>query len=187
ILDAGNRLYLHKLWHYEQGLAQGIAERSKSSEDIKDEALFSDSLSRLFDDTPEGETDWQKVATIAAALNRFTIISGGPGTGKTSTVVRILALLLELEKKETGGFPSIALAAPTGKAVARLKDSILSMKASLPVSEEVQKAIPTEATTLHQLLGARRHTSTFRHNRDNPLPYDLIIVDEASMVDQALM
>lgn len=186
ILDAGNRLYMHKLWHYEQGLAQGIAERSKRSEDLKDEALFSDSLSRLFDNTPEGETDWQKVATVAAALNRFTIISGGPGTGKTSTVVRILALLLELEKKEES-YPSIALAAPTGKAAARLKDSILSMKESLPVSEEIQKAIPAEATTLHQLLGARRHSSTFRHNRDNPLPYVLIIVDEASMVDQALM
>lgn len=187
ILDAANRLYLHKLWNYEQSLAQDITERSQRSRVIKDKAFFTGILSRLFDDTPEGETDWQKVATVAAALNRFTIISGGPGTGKTSTVVRMLALLLELEKNETGRFPSIALAAPTGKAAARLNDSILSMKESLSVSEEVREAIPAEASTLHQLLGARRHSSVFRHNRENPLPYDLIIVDEASMIDQALM
>lgn len=185
ILDQSNRLYLHKLWKYERSLAEDIIKRSEAKDYEIDWEQLKQSMTRLFGASSGDEPDWQQVAAVTAVLNRFTIISGGPGTGKTTTVVRLLGLLLE--QFQESEFPSIALAAPTGKAAARLKDSILSIKTSLPVEPEVRDAIPNETMTLHQLLGARRHSSTFRHNRDNPLPYELVIVDEASMVDQALM
>lgn len=185
ILDDADRLYFHKLWQYENQLAEQLIKRGqKEAENIHTE-LLQDGLDRLFGDTPE-HPDWQKVATATAVKKKHSIISGGPGTGKTSTVVRILVLLLEQSSKQERSL-NIALAAPTGKAAARLKDSILSAKDELDISDDIRAVIPDEAMTLHQLLGARRHTSVFKHNEENPVPYDLVVVDEASMVDQALM
>lgn len=185
ILDDRNRLYLQKLWHHEKVLAEALLQRCEEEAAQIDIATLTEGLNRLFP-TGEGETNWQKVAAALAVRQNLTVISGGPGTGKTTTVVRILALLMELG--EIGGqLPSIALTAPTGKAAARLQESIRLAKDVLPVRESITTAIPDEAVTLHQLLGARRHTSRFRHDKENPLPYDIIIVDEVSMVDQTLM
>ncbi|NGP88013.1 exodeoxyribonuclease V subunit alpha [Fodinibius halophilus] len=184
ILDGQNRLYLHKLWHYEDLLAQELIKRSSARAEDINQDILQDGLQRLFAHSTQ-QPDWQQVAAVSALHHKLAIISGGPGTGKTSTVVRILALLLEQQQGE--GSPNIALAAPTGKAAARLKDAIAAAKDDLNVSEEIRAAVPDDAVTIHQLLGARRHTAAFKHNSDNPLPYDTIIVDEASMVDQALM
>ena len=111
------------------------------------------------------------------------MISGGPGTGKTSTVVRILALLLERHGEKT----RIALAAPTGKAAARLKASISMIKSTLDCSEEVRSAIPEDVVTIQRLLGTLSGSAGFRHSANNPLPFDTVIVDEASMVALPLM
>lgn len=185
ILDKGDRLYLHKLWHYENNLADELIRRSKQQANEIDADQLEDGLDRLFPNSDPKQVDWQKVAAAKSVRNKLSIISGGPGTGKTSTVVRILALLLEQYTKDTN--PSIALAAPTGKAAARLKDSINSSKQDLNISDAIRDAIPEQTPTLHQLLGARRHSSVFRYNEENPVPYDIVVVDEASMVDQALM
>lgn len=186
ILDEGGRLYLHKLWHYEYSLAQELIRRSKIQASDVDNELLKKGLDRLFPDPPKDEVDWQRVAAAMSVKQKLSVISGGPGTGKTSTVVRILGLLLEQIQAKAESL-NIALAAPTGKAAARLKDSIMNAKEGLDVSDKIRSEIPEKAHTIHQLLGARRHSSQFRHNADNPVPYDLVIVDEASMVDQALM
>jgi exodeoxyribonuclease V alpha subunit len=185
ILD-GNRLYLHKLWHYEDSLARQLIQRSAMQLSNVDTSLLIDGLDRLFPNSPANEVDWQRVAAAVSVKNKLSIISGGPGTGKTSTVVRMLALILE-QSSGRATVPNIALAAPTGKAAARLKDSITSAKQDLNIEDEIGNAIPDETMTLHQLLGARRYTSSFKHDEDNPVPYDTVVVDEASMVDQALM
>lgn len=187
ILDDAHRLYLHKHWQYEQDLAKNIINRASEGGKALNHDLLKDGLNRLFGESKGSmEVDWQKVAAVTALNNSFTVISGGPGTGKTTTVVKIIALLLEQEVA-AGHLPSMALAAPTGKAAARLEESVSGSVNDLDIPQEIKEAIPSKAKTLHQLLGARRHRSGFRFNADNPLPYDVIIVDEASMVDQAMM
>ncbi|MBJ6749030.1 exodeoxyribonuclease V subunit alpha [Geomonas anaerohicana] len=183
ILDPTGRLYLQRYWRYESELAQAILDRGEPAP--FDREQLRKGLARLFPPTP-GETDWQRIAALAAVTRRFCVISGGPGTGKTTTVVKVLSLLLE--QAETAGAGSalrIALAAPTGKAAARLKESISGgLDKADPV---VRELIPEEVFTLHRLLGYLKGSSGFRHNSDNPLPYDVIIVDEASMVSLPLM
>ena len=114
---------------------------------------------------------------------RFCVISGGPGTGKTTTVVRILAAL---QSQANGGL-RIALAAPTGKAAARMQDSIRVQKHKLDLPAAIVNSIPESASTLHRLLGSKPDSVYFRHNRDNPLPVDVVVVDESSMIDLALL
>jgi len=137
----------------------------------------------------KAEPDWQRVAALLAAQRRFCVISGGPGTGKTYTVVKILALLVEQQQARRPDTPlRVILVAPTGKAAARLAESIQRAKATLPCSAEVLRAIPEDAKTIHRCLGSKGGSSTdFRHNADNPLLADIVLVDEASMVDLALM
>jgi len=196
ILDHAGRLYLHRYWRYEDELAEAIMSRGAAAE--FDKELLRQGLSRLFPPVPGEGTDWQRIAALAAVSRRFCVISGGPGTGKTSTVVKVLALLLEqtevktevkveVEGNQNHGVNSrirIALAAPTGKAAARLKESIIG---GVQCSEEVRALIPEEVFTLHRLLGYLKGSCSFRHNRENPLPYDIVIVDEASMVSLPLM
>lgn len=181
ILDHADRLYLQRYWRYENDLAEAIMKRCETVQ--FDRALLQKGLARLFPPTP-GETDWQRIAALAAVTRRFCVISGGPGTGKTSTVVKVLSLLLE-QAEGTGSSLRIALAAPTGKAAARLKESI---SAGVEVADQgVRGLIPEDVFTLHRLLGYLKGSSGFRHNADNPLPYDVVIVDEASMVSLPLM
>ncbi|MGA2402303.1 MAG: exodeoxyribonuclease V subunit alpha, partial [Syntrophobacteraceae bacterium] len=132
----------------------------------------------------EEETDWQKVAAFTSAMKGFCVISGGPGTGKTFTVAKILALLLEQPGAEK---IRIALAAPTGKAAARLQEAIKNSKEKLNCRQEIKKLIPEEASTIHRLLGSVPDSPYFRHNSENLLPAEVVVVDEASMVDLALL
>jgi len=173
-----DRLYLHRYWNYENRLALQIKAMTQAEHPIEElDAL----LGRYFE--MSDETDDQREAAKMAAKQSFSIITGGPGTGKTFTVVKILALLQELAEQPL----HIALAAPTGKAAMRLQESIGFSKAKLPCSETIKNRIPETVTTLHRLLGAMPPSPYFRHNADKPLVYDLVVVDEASMVDLALM
>lgn len=184
ILDRRGRLYLYRYWGYEQQLAADLLERASAEVEVTDEARLQADLNRLFPRPPQLEgPDWQKVAAAVAALKRLCVISGGPGTGKTSTVLRILALL----SGQTDRPLRIALAAPTGKAAARLQESIRAAKPGLGLASEHAAQIPDEASTLHRLLGSRPDSVYFRYNADNPLPLDLLVVDEVSMVGLALM
>ena len=183
ILDQRGRLYLHRFWYYEMELAAALL-RLASNRICIDQAGMQQSLGQLFPSAANGETDWQRVAASTALQRRLTVISGGPGTGKTSTVVRILALL----RQQPGGDAlRIALAAPTGKAAARMQESIEKACRTLPLAAELLASLPRQASTLHRLLGVQPGSSGFHHDRRNPLPLDLLIVDEASMIDIALM
>jgi len=184
ILDKANRLYLYRYWQYEAELADFLKERTKQDRRPVDLERVRSSLSRLFPQQQPGETNWQRLAAIMALQRSLCVITGGPGTGKTSTVVRVLALLLE---QAAGKKLSIGLAAPTGKAAARLKEALKGSKLSLECTPEVLAQIPEEAFTLHRLLGPLGGSLEFRHHRNNPLPYDVIVVDEASMIDLPLM
>ncbi|PQJ97101.1 exodeoxyribonuclease V subunit alpha [Chromatium okenii] len=139
-----------------------------------------------------GDLPWEKIACALAARSAFAIITGGPGTGKTTTVVRLLALLQGLTFDAKQPPLRIRLAAPTGKAAARLNASIAGRIADLPLAalangEQIRAAIPTSVTTLHRLLEPLPHSRHFRYHAGNPLPVDLVVVDEASMVDVEMM
>jgi exodeoxyribonuclease V alpha subunit len=184
ILDDQYRLYLHRYWSYEQSLAQAILERASQQPNQPDPPALNQRLQTLFAPEPGNGVNLQGVAALAAVRRRFCVISGGPGTGKTHTLVLILALLLELEH---GRKLRIAVAAPTGKAAVRIQDSIQAVREKLPCDASVKAQLPERATTLHRLLGYIPDSARFRHDAENPLPYDVIAVDEASMVDLALM
>lgn len=186
VLDNNDRLYLQKLWHYEQLIGNELLARATDNISGINFKLLKEGLSRYFPSEDLFELNWQQVAAALSVIQRFSVISGGPGTGKTTTVVRILALLAE-QSADTGEQLAIALAAPTGKAAARLKESVQQQKQHLPATENIRRAIPERAVTLHQLLGARRGSGEYRYSKDNPLPHDTVVVDEASMVDQMMM
>ena len=191
------RLYLRRFWRYEQRIADGIMQRLALPSALADPEsgpaqTLSRALGQLFQSSEP--VDYQKLACALAARNRFAVITGGPGTGKTTTVVNLLAAVQAVagESPERAGRKfRIRLAAPTGKAAARLNESIGSAVSRLPLAElpgNVELAdIPSRVTTLHRLLGSRPDTRKFRHNRDNPLLVDILVIDEASMVDVDLM
>jgi exodeoxyribonuclease V alpha subunit len=182
VLDDANRLYLHRYWKYESDLAKALISMAADLPDV-DTELLKDGLSRMFPNATES-TDWQGIAAAAAIRSRFCVISGGPGTGKTTTVVKIIALLLEQAK---GNRMRIGLAAPTGKAAARLKESIYKAGKELETQTTVAESIPADVATIQRLLGVIPDSCRFRHNADNPLPFEAIVVDEASMVPLGLM
>ncbi|MDD5461188.1 MAG: exodeoxyribonuclease V subunit alpha [Methylococcales bacterium] len=179
-----DRLYLHRYWFYEYRLANQIKAMIGLNEACGHKiAAHSTALFDKYFGIAATETDWQRAAAEIAVKQSFSIITGGPGTGKTTTVVKILALMQESASEPL----HIALAAPTGKAAMRLQESIGFNKAALPCSETIKAHIPETVTTLHRLLGAKPPSPYFRHNAVRPLVYDLVVVDEASMVDLALM
>ncbi|MFE8073280.1 exodeoxyribonuclease V subunit alpha [Marinobacteraceae bacterium S3BR75-40.1] len=193
VLD-GQRLYLRRYWRSEQAVAAGIRQRLQTRIATPDD--LQERLDSLFGplrdeaETARTEPHWQTVAAAIAARSAFTVVSGGPGTGKTTTVVRLLGLLqsiaLEPQGEHEQGQPlRIHLAAPTGKAAARLTESIGNAIGQLP--PEIQPHIPADVTTVHRLLRPLPGSRRFRHNADNPLHLDLLVVDEASMVDLELM
>ncbi|MBU4389341.1 MAG: exodeoxyribonuclease V subunit alpha, partial [Proteobacteria bacterium] len=148
-------------------------------------SLIKDSIKRLFPEIIDGDINRQKVAAITSAFKKFCVISGGPGTGKTTIIAKILAMLIEQTGKEKS--LRIFLTAPTGKATARLSESIGNIKKKLNCKDYIKAAIPTEAFTIHRLLKTIIRSPFFRHNSENPLPADIVVVDEASMVDLPLM
>jgi len=181
---AGQRLYLRRYWAYERridhALRQRLAEQEATPADLRTR------LEQLFGEPGSERVDWQKLACALATRSAFSIVTGGPGTGKTTTVVRLLALL-QAPAVEADAPLRIRLAAPTGKAAARLTESISAQVKQLEVSEWVKEKIPTQVTTVHRLLGSRPGTRHFRHNAANPLPLDVLVVDEASMIDLEMM
>lgn len=178
----GERLYLARYQAYEQRLAERLLALSAERPAV-DEALLSESLARLFAFNRQ-QPDWQRLAAAQAVRRRLAVISGGPGTGKTTTVVRLLAALLE---QPGGERLAIGLAAPTGKAAARMAEAIRNAKADLPLADHLKALLPEEARTLHRLLGSRGDSPAVRHDAARPLALDVLVVDEASMVDLALM
>ena len=184
----GQRLYLRRYWNYERSIAESLGRRL--SVEAVTPVNLSSRLEALFPQIskPEGEplSDWQKIACALAARGNFSVITGGPGTGKTTSVVRLLGLL-QSPAVEEGKPLRIRLAAPTGKAAARLSESIGKAVRELPVSVPVREAIPTDVSTLHRLLGSRPDSRNFIHHRDKPLELDVLVVDEASMVDLEMM
>ncbi|MDX2171434.1 MAG: exodeoxyribonuclease V subunit alpha [Deltaproteobacteria bacterium] len=184
---SAQRLYLRRYWRYEERVAAAIAARVAADDGAVDAARLRDGLRRLFPST-SATPDWQRVAAFAAVRRRFCVISGGPGTGKTHTVVRILALLIEQALASGRPLPRVALLAPTGKAAARLGEAIRAGVASLDCVAAVRSAIQLDAATIHRCLGALPgRSAAFRHHRGNRLRIDVALVDEASMVDLALM
>ena len=184
ILDDDDRLYLHRYFDYECRLARLLAERGVAGAAAGTENSPAPNVLALLDrlftanaanaDAP----DWQKAAVITALLGRLTIVSGGPGTGKTTAVVNLLACLLE-------GNPEcrIALTAPTGKAAARITETLRQRSGHLP--ESLRARLPKESFTIHRLLGGLQ-TDVLRYTAAAALPIDVLIVDEASMLDLAL-
>lgn len=185
---SGACLYMRRYWNYERQVAGNIAQRLQARAAAPVDLAAR--LASLFPDAlvVDGQrlTDWQKLACAMAAQGRFTLITGGPGTGKTTTVVRLLALLQEAAMA-TGEPLRLSLAAPTGKAAARLTESIGAQVQSLALDERVREQIPTLVTTLHRLLGSCPGSRHFRHDAANPLPLDVLVVDEASMIDLEMM
>jgi exodeoxyribonuclease V alpha subunit len=179
VLDASGRLFLARYYEHEQRLARAIARmlRVRTPTDVTIPARLT-----------AGLDDDQARALGSVLAGGLTIVSGGPGTGKTSTVVRILAALFERAVEERRPFPRVLLLAPTGKAAARLSESIASAKRRLDAADEIKAALPEEGSTIHRALGVMPQSRTrFRHGLAHPLDVDVVIVDEASMVDLALM
>jgi exodeoxyribonuclease V alpha subunit len=182
----GTRLYLDRYWSDECVVAGELLSRASGTAVAPDLAVLKDGIRRLLG----GGTDpMQKLAAIAAVLRRFVVVAGGPGTGKTTTVARILALLDEQALARSEPLPLVGLAAPTGKAAARLEEAVRDESATLEVEDRVREhLIGLQGVTLHRLLGSTPGSSTrYRHNRSKPLPHDVVIVDETSMVPLSMM
>lgn len=178
VLDKENRLYLHRYFGYERTLAKCLVSLCQPR-DI-DTGILRPLLDSLFpQEKGDKSPDWQKIAAALALRQSLLIISGGPGTGKTTTVASLLACILE-----TSPDNRIMLAAPTGKAARRVLDSISEQLDLFPL--HMQPAIPKEAFTIHRLLGITGDLANARYHEGNPLPCDTLIVDEASMLDLAL-
>ncbi|CAI1150398.1 exodeoxyribonuclease V subunit alpha [Serratia proteamaculans] len=175
------RLYLQRMWQNEGEVAEFIS--SDSLPQAVEEAELRAILDQLFGEATD-EPDWQKIAAAVAATRRIAVISGGPGTGKTTTVAKLLAALVQLAE---GRRLRIQLAAPTGKAAARLTESLGSAGKQLALTPEQRALFPTEASTLHRLLGAQPNSQRMRYHSGNRLHLDVLVVDEASMVDLPMM
>ncbi|MEE4637584.1 MAG: exodeoxyribonuclease V subunit alpha [Wenzhouxiangella sp.] len=181
-------LYLRRTWEAETAIAAAIGNRISTGQPSIAVAEVRSAIDEVFAPAPGAEPDWQRVACALTVRGPFTIVTGGPGTGKTWTAVRIIALLQRLHHLQSPQPLRIRLAAPTGKAAQRLTESISSGWQALQTAQRLDGLVaPQAASTLHRLLGSQYGTRRFRHDRANPLPADVVIVDEASMIDQELM
>ena len=181
---AGTSLYLDRYWREERRIAADLQALGADPPADVGDAVLADGLARLF-----AADSRQRLAAATAVLRRFAVVAGGPGTGKTTTVARIVALLAEQAAAAGAAEPLVALAAPTGKAAARLVEAVREEASALAVSDAVRaQLLALDASTLHRLLGWRPGThSRFRHHRGNRLPHDVVVVDETSMVSLSLM
>jgi len=185
ILEGGTRLYLYRYWRYQQTIADALSERAKDEAAGVNLDTLRQGIDRLFPRASVLDTSGQRVAAAVAVLRSLCVVSGPPGSGKTSAVLGFLCLLVD---QASAGLPlRIGLAAPTGKAAARLQEAMRAAKERLPITPEISSRLPDEVATLHRLLGARTDSERFRYHRAHPLPLDVVVVDEASMIDLALM
>jgi exodeoxyribonuclease V alpha subunit len=180
IVDADGRLYLQRYFDFERRLAARLVLAAQAAPAVIDAAARA-RLDTLFAANEAGlaGADWQKAAAALALRGRLAVVSGGPGTGKTTTVVNLLACLVA---QQPGC--RIALAAPTGKAAARMGEALRERAAHLPA--ELRAQLPGDATTVHRLLGVTPAGGRFVHHAGHPLAIDVLVVDEASMLDLAL-
>jgi exodeoxyribonuclease V alpha subunit len=183
----GTRLYLDRYWREERRIATDLLDRCAEPATPVDTEVLAAGLTRLFRGSEE--PDLQREAAAVAVGARFSVIAGGPGTGKTTTVARILALLHDQAVAAGRPPPRVALAAPTGKAAARLEEAVHTEALAMAVGTEARDwLLSLAASTLHRLLGWRPGMhSRFRHDRGNRLPHDVVVVDETSMVSLSLM
>lgn len=184
----GGLLYLRRYREYERRLAAGLLRLARSDAAVPDMRPLASLFGSLFPQARQG--DLQARAAALALLRKLLFVTGGPGTGKTTTVARLLVLLAAQAREAGHAAPRIALAAPTGRAAERMAQSLATAVAQMReagVDPALCDALPAEARTLHRLLGPIGDTPRFRHDRDNPLPFDVVVVDEASMVDLPLM
>jgi len=196
IVFENNCVYMRRYYQFEQTLMHEFNERSTQRLPISAKEL-SDVIHNLFPPLANEQAtaiDWQKIAVANAMNKNFAVIAGGPGTGKTYTVTKLLAALVMLNniaaaKKPTHKALEIALVAPTGKAAQRLSESIIKAISgfSTLISDNVLSAIPTEAKTIHRLLGVIPNSPNFRYNQNNLLSCDVLLIDEVSMVDLPMM
>jgi exodeoxyribonuclease V alpha subunit len=192
---AGSTLYLDRLWTDERQVAADLLERAATPAPGVDHGSLSRGLDELFGPRERGSgpdddsLDLQRLAAAVAVLRSVSVVAGGPGTGKTTTVARVLALLDAQAVAAGRRPPLVALAAPTGKAAARLEESVRAGAADMPVGDDVKERLRAlSGVTLHRLLGFNPGNRTrFRHNRLNRLPLDVVVVDETSMVPLSLM
>jgi exodeoxyribonuclease V alpha subunit len=176
-------LYLDRYWREETQVCADLLEQVGAAFEV-DEQWLAAALDRVF---PMAESGEQRAAARIALSQWITVLTGGPGTGKTTTVAALLALLGEQASLVGATRVRIALAAPTGKAAARLTEAVAGEVAKLPATDRARLS-GLEAVTLHRLLGTRPDTSMrFRHHRGNRLPYDVVVVDETSMVSLTMM
>lgn len=178
VVDRAGRLYLARYFDYERRLAASIVAHARGPDAHFDEEALEARLTRYFGPPGGEQIDWQRAAAALALAGRLTVVSGGPGTGKTTTVVGILACLVDMDPTL-----SISLAAPTGKAAQRMQEALAARAATLPPG--IGERLPARAQTLHRLLGIGQGARP-RYRRDNPLPCDVLVVDEASMIDVAM-
>ncbi|MBN2281659.1 MAG: exodeoxyribonuclease V subunit alpha [Candidatus Marinimicrobia bacterium] len=183
IVDEKNRIYLQRYFKYEQNLANFFTRKLIANSTLTRPQFPIDlsNLSQYFENSEN--PDYQQIAVLASLVNQFTVITGSPGTGKTSVVAAVLAAFFMAEKSG-----KVAICAPTGKAAARLKDSLQTESENLRISKDIrQKIILVEPSTIHRLLKSKYGSPHFFYRKDNPLKIDLLILDEASMVSQPLM
>ncbi len=180
----GSRLYLDRYWREEGQVGDDLLDRAARSVEEIDDATLEDGLARLFADDAE-----QRRAAAVAIRGHLGVVAGGPGTGKTTTVARILALLYDQALAADSPPPLVAMAAPTGKAAARLEEAVHAEASRLFDAGDLREwLLSLSASTLHRLLGWKPGSHTrFRHDRNNRLPFQVVVVDETSMVSLSLM
>ena len=184
VLD-GDKLYQHRYFKMERSLKEWISQKSELQSSVLSDKKI-EILNELFEDEPKDENDepsWQKVAVLLSAIKPFLIISGGPGTGKTTTVARLLVL----HQRSSGKPLKVALAAPTGKAAGRMGEALKAGMKRLNMSDEDLEKYPLESQTIHRLLQGVEERGLLPPVRVKKLPYDMVIIDEASMIDLSLM
>lgn len=189
---AHHALYMRRYFDYQQQIGLYLQQSHQRSHALRqgiDPVLLNQLLEPLFPASAQATTepDWQRLSCAIAASSSFSVITGGPGTGKTTTVVKLLVLLQQLQQLQGAAPLLIQLAAPTGKAAVRLRTSIRTALDKLPVPVEIKLQLPTQVSTLHKVLGARANSRQFNQNALQPLALDLLVVDEASMLDVELM